>query len=586
MSSDSDPYKLPKLTTLSTEELQTLVKTYYKKWKFEYNYSQILSKLATILFPDSLNYIKVNRAENILEHNDISLKEYIDRQMEEKKINNSYDLHGIIKKLNQSLAECQDKMKQLIETNTMLTLELSQIKTKTNQTINNLQQELSLIKNNDPFEKRKNLIEKLLSNRKRIPFKEVDMKNKHNSILNRLFSSEYMSSSIDSRTELYKEQKDIELTLIDNYISLLKDSYDSITASNKIDSNIIETDITPILLSIQECRINLSYVVQEQEFIALLQEHIKDLDEILDIFRSKIIDDTATISLMLTPYESGLINYINNSDNNNYLSSYVRNIDLQKYILSHNIVSNKLDIFEHIPEINYYHLFCNIEDIVKSIFIVSKPTNNVIYIPTNNNPGADHNNFYTFDQVINTKDKDGKQYVQRVWKSDSRLIGLSRNFAEKFRKLGIKVFKQFYYDCFGHNRYIDGFEDILDNKNIQRWKQMKNLYENIKICSDEYLIGEIIRIVIRKEASYYPNYDIDSVMLNKDYANTINEYRQIISRWKNGLPGNIDEQSDVYLFDMFDNYNDWNYEKSRALYYKRWKEFLSTYPYTIDYLSI
>lgn len=107
---------------------------------------------------------------------------------------------------------------------------------------------------------------------------------------------------------------------------------------------------------------------------------------------------------------------------------------------------------------------------------------------------------------------------------------------------------------------------------------MKILWENLQIVSDEYLVGEVLRKVIRTQAPLYPKEDVDFLQTDRDVGDAAPEFKRVRDRWKNSLPA-WEEEPEGYLYDCFDKYKVWNPSITREKYYRRWASYLKQEKY-------
>jgi hypothetical protein len=329
--------------------------------------------------------------------------------------------------------------------------------------------------------------------------------------------------------------------------------------------------------------------MDEKTFADFLHEHIGDMTEVLDLFNSRC-SGGSPLQINLTPYEKGLINYHDPgaTGTESYLYSMERAIDVQRRLMALSRSSNHLIPYRGVGDISSAHLFSQLEDSLRVLLVGTKPINNVAFVrrvpysaaaPVNpasvissssSGVGAGQSDstlsfsYYILDLVGENT---------RSWKLDPHLLQVVRSLAAKYSRAGGEVFKRFYKDVFGHNDYLPGFETIMEEKKIERWKQMRVLYENLRIVSDEHLIGEIVRKVIREHATLHLHEGVDILQSTRDFGDATAELRRIRERLKKGLPAYEDEPEE-YLYTCFDKYKAWRPEHTRASYYARWKTFL------------
>jgi hypothetical protein len=296
-----------------------------------------------------------------------------------------------------------------------------------------------------------------------------------------------------------------------------------------------------------------------------LNEHILKLKSFFNLFKSRCKINNI---LYLSSFEKLLILY-KETEEENYLYDYDKNIDLQDRLCYDKINKcvNNLQIFTPLYNIPIFYVYCQLYSVLEVILINSIPINNIIYIPITKS--SSYLNDCSYYYLISIESDTQK----RIWKNDQSLSYITRMFKEKYLFLAINIFRQFYKDNFGNNDYIFDFEDLLEKKNIIRWKQMKILYENIKIVNDDLLISEIMCKIIKINSTYYPN-DMDIVPKIK--SNCIEDnYKKTQIRKQQLLPV-LEDETYEYIYDCFDNCRDWNKSRYKLEYYKRWKNFLTS----------
>jgi hypothetical protein len=465
------------------------------------------------------------------------------------------ELKILAKTLAHSLEENKKQVAMLNQVNTNLQIQIEELKAQYAKHLKELNQQIE--SNKSIWEKYVESLIQFRSRRKVLPIhflqEAIDLRM---TLLNKLFTAEYTSSSVDGRENLFKEQSENELNIIETLLFMLKIMFDDIPSEGlMINRSSIIQDITPILEMLKESRDRLSYIIPENEFISILTDHIIELKTILSLFKSKS-SGTDDIDMCMSPYETYL------TKSNNYLTTYERNIDIQKRLLTSHILSNKLIPFKEFSEISSAHLWGHIEIILKSILITSYPVNNIIFIPAKDSVAPDNYNFYILQAIRDEK---------RIWKLDPFLHRLTRDLVHSFKEIFIERFRQFYKDCFGHNNYIADFESKLLAKGYFRWNQMKILYENIQIIMDEFLLGLIIRKVIKNNCTYFPS-DIDIIQSCIIPGDILTDIKYVRQRLDKGLPGR-EEEPEEYIFECFEKANEWSPELTKVNYEKRWKSF-------------
>jgi len=552
----------PDFSSMTQDELLIVANKYYQVCKTEKKKNKLYQTVITQLTDEPVEkFIQLeNDEKNCLIH---------EENITAFKLGG--DSRGILTKLKTATETSNNKIKELEDTSSFLQRQLKSQEETSCRTIKDLQSQLTLIKDLDPIERKRELFTQLFSKRKTLPIKDIQATSDTQSyLLSQLFSSEYLSSTKDGKDQLFQEQKEVELNIIESCISLLRNHFESLpTGVIRLDRSYILYDISLILNQLLESRTRLSYIMGEKVFFNFLHEHIREVSEIIDLFNSRS-KGQEEIVISLSPYEKGLIFY-KDIASESYLQCYDKAIDLQKRLIVSSRTSNKISPFKFIDQFPSSYLFCQLEDVSRVVLITSKMINNIVFVPLKESIAPDHFSFFYLDSIIDDK---------RSWKLDSHLLFIVRLFMEKYMQSASCIFRQFYKDIFGNNEYINGFEEILETKGIERWKQMKVLFENMKIVSDEYMIGEILRKTIRTLAPLYPNEIIDILQKDKDAGDASSEFKRIRERWKHGLPAR-EEEPEEYLFDCFDKYRTWDPKSTRGNYYKRWSDFLKQEKYCL-----
>jgi hypothetical protein len=490
------------------------------------------------------------------------------------------DVRVLINKYKRDTQTDFNTIKTLEETNSFFRKELLQLEYG-RQTIKDLQIELNKIKQVDPVERKKETFNTLISRRKHVSVNEIknvteieskilDIKDYILSLLPDTYILDE-DEEINIKDELIKEQTTLEISLIEHYISLLKYHYEILpNGVVRIDKTYVACDVYPILEAFQESREKLSYYMDEKTYIKYITTHIQEITEILDLFNSKIRSIGTLVDgihILLSPYEKGLLFYKEN-DTEHYFHSSDKFYDVQKRLKTGYRLYIKTIPFVNIADLQSSHLFSQLENSIEVLLITSK-VNNIVYVPAKEDIGPDYVSFYYLEYI---------QDNIRHWKLDTHLFYIIRTFSDKYIKASSIIFKQFYKDVFGHNEYIPGFEEMIESKKIKRWNQIKILYENMQIVSDENLLGEIIRKMIRSHAVFHPKEDVDSLQSLKTTGDSVFEFKTMRERWKQGLPA-CEEEPEEYLDNCFNKYRDWRRDQTRETYYNRWKTFLKQEKY-------
>lgn len=572
----SKPEKFPKVSSLSKPKVDSLAFDMYKGWKICYRvlelHKEIIEKLSGM---NSEHFCEETEDGAFLLHED---------RIAEFRKNNSgakeaiHDNSGPAgekcagsfeneTQIMMHIAKLNSRVDELERENSFLQLENKNVREKGMIELKRAESELARIKSTSPIQQQREMIEKLSLKRKHLPLEKVSGANPNGVLMTQLFSTEYMGGEGDAREELFMEQREVEIQVINNLLTILREKFDDFpTGLSKANYQSLELDIYPILDAMMESRTKLSYIVPESYYKDFLQNHLVELKEIITVYNSRMTD--GSVSLRLSPYEKFLLLYKEGKDC--YLNCYEKRIEMQKRLLYSSRLSNKLVPFQISADISSVHLFCPIEDVIKSIVHVSHPINNVVYIPLKTSTGPDYFSFY---YLAGFQDTSSGNTRKRIWKLDPHLLHVTRSFADKYSREGSKVFKLIYKDVFGHNNYINKFEQVIESKQVEFWKQAKILYENLQICSDEYLLGEIARKIVRTIPHFYPKEETDIVQGDRDTVDASNDFKRVRERLKLGMPAQEEEPED-YMYNCFDNCSKWSRHETSERYKERWKTWL------------
>lgn len=477
----------------------------------------------------------------------------------------------LVRKANASIIEYKNQITELTQTCNHLQIELEKTIYNSGNQIKNLHEEIKKFKENDTLERYRELIKTLFSKRRALPVKDIKIANDNQEDIFSLFwNNNIGSSEAEERERIFSEQKEVEFGIVEGCLEMLRSVFDELpTGTKRLDKASIKIDIEPILNVLSEARNRLSFVMNEKAFESFLRDHISEVNEILDLFNSRARDPrlgetpVADIIISLSSHEKGLINYNPKSHPaESYLKCYEKGIDIQRRLLVSYRPSQKLEIFDGIKEFSYNLVFAQLEDVIRIILITNNPVNNIVYIPIPHDPESIHWSFYIFKGIEKEK---------RYWELDSHLLYICQIFKDQYLNLAQRIFRAFYRDVMGHNEYRRGFEEQMKENNIERWKQIQILYENIQIVSDEFMFPELVRHVIRTHASYYTNKTVDILNGNKKILDI--EWDKIRKRWNSGLPPS-DGQSEDWIQSLFEKIKEFRPSDNDARYFQRWKDFL------------
>lgn len=568
---------LPDLSDFTRDELIRYLQHYHKSWVFHKRgmtiYKEILGKIISPLDTDGL--CQENRKESSFKVNEEKLHELIEKNSPKTssqkiespcktplntqlnkneflsprtEIINENNLADHIKAML-TIQNLRKQLSELQDANIFLEKELLKQREESNSIIEELKRKLQVAENDNPIYQQKQTIHTMMANRKNIPIYPVMGKNPDGIIASKLFGSEYLYGKIDTRVQLFSEQVDNEMKIIEQFMTNIKNVFETLpTGVSKLTENTVCLDVNTVLMELQKSRHRLSFMMKEKDFADFLGEHVLELREILELLGSKTIHGTK-LNMFLTHYERGILWMKENNDN--YLYGHESLLEIQKRLLTSVRLDNKLKPFKKTIEFSSVHLFSQLEDTANAVLITSTPFNNIIYIPLKTSFAPDYYSFYYLERFESENEDNFICSRTRVWKLDSHLLYVTRIFAQKYQEFAVEAFRRFYYDVFGHNNYIKGFESLFEEKGIVRWKQFKILFENIQICSDEYLLGEILRKVIYRRVQSYPQDKIDIFQGDKDSPAVALDFKNMRQRWNKKLPA-YEEEPEEYLYNCFD----------------------------------
>lgn len=379
--------------------------------------------------------------------------------------------------------------------------------------------------------------------------------------------SQYLQKNVcTSASELImfrKEQSEIEVNIIDDCIENLRKIFDSLPKGIiLIDIKTIEIEINPFLRICLDSRVRLSYFLDELKFVTFLRSHLIQMENVLNLFNSRNSNQSEKrLTIPLTSYEKRLIFY-NAKTSDSYLTCYERPSEIQQRALSSQTFRLELETFSEsdFQKIPSCFLFIQPEEAIRMMMITFAPINNLICVSYDNeNKSPDSCSFYTLVKI---------SPESRIWKSDMYAYQICVSFQHQYLQNASQCFRKFYHDIFGHNNYVVNFEKIFEEK-TERWRQMKILLENIKIVSDNFMLGKLVRSVLFAHALYFPEPEID-IMINTIQPSGIQqEFKDAQARWLKGLPA-TEEESESWLSGCFDSYKTWSPRQTDAQYQQRW----------------
>lgn len=461
-------------------------------------------------------------------------------------INNS-EFQNDFKKLKNQLQTTNTFIESLKLKNAKLQMNLSTQNEKFNKIIKSLNNEIYALKSSSQLENYKNYIQSLQNSRK-----NISLELRKNDTLENNFN--------DNRKFLIKDQIQLEIELIQNIKSLLRDLFEQVYSYGGSNTD-VSFEVNILKQKLNESRSKLSIWMKKDEYISFIKDYQKDIKHILELLHIKC--SSVCLSFEQSSYENWILKDKSKKD---YLFCCDKYSEIFERLTYWHLPCNELMPFEIFNNWNQIHFTANMKDLLENILITSHGINNII-LPTSIN--LDKDCFLVLESITD---------INRIWTYDSYLLNTIRNLSKRMSAVFISEFRDFYKDCFSHNNYIHNFEEILAKREIKRWKNYKILYENIRILADEYMFGEIVRDIISKKCKYEIYYtegctNID-IIKGSTNSSTIKDFELAQKLFSKGEPY-IDEQE--FFTDVFDNLNEFNDKEFNEQYKRRWKEFLKVY---------
>lgn len=158
--------------------------------------------------------------------------------------------------------------------------------------------------------------------------------------------------------------------------------------------------------------------------------------------------------------------------------------------------------------------------------------------------------------------------VNKKMKIDPYLYWTTNTFQQIYMEEAVEEFKCFYNDVFGSNDYKKDFLSVLKTKGA--WKTMRNLFINLCIVSNTYVLGELLRSwtsskKFYEEATYeknYPSYITNDIISQKIRfgIETSEQVEKFIVQCnvfdrKDDLDSDFVEKNQEVIYMIFNNYN-------------------------------
>jgi hypothetical protein len=230
------------------------------------------------------------------------------------------------------------------------------------------------------------------------------------------------------------------------------------------------------------------------EYIEVINNHIKNLQEIFKKKKYEIKKCTEYISLSLSPLEQRLIYF------EKYYESQLITDDIQKFIISIELNMNypKRYIPFSYTEIlkkffNYSMVICSIKENLKRVLVNPYGFSNLIYLNNEKSLIEDRYSFYILENI----DNDGK----KLWKLEIRLDEFSKTLSKHLLQYLIDMFRKIYYDVFNDNIYRKNYKE----KSIILSEDCEQILSNIVILSKTKTFCNILRDIIAENSTFKPS---------------------------------------------------------------------------------
>jgi hypothetical protein len=244
-------------------------------------------------------------------------------------------------------------------------------------------------------------------------------------------------------------------------------------------------------------------LLQMEEYIKLIQDHVSKIDA---IFVSKKYDSkkrTSIISKGLSPFESRLISY----------GKYDQTIHTEdrQSIKEYFEITTKYPK-EYVPFLidncskKFYNYSCCLFTIKEcfQIFLFNiYKFYNIIYMPNKKSKDTDLYSFYTLEKI-----EDGKRY----WSMDCRLEETSLTLSNAIKTYCISLYRNIYHNIFADNQYR---HDYHLKSNVAEY-ECGQLAQNIILLSSIFKTSSILRKAVKDTATLTPTEKDKFDLLNDD----------------------------------------------------------------------
>ena len=327
------------------------------------------------------------------------------------------------------------------------------------------------------------------------------------------------SSCIDLVLEPDKELIDNKIRDIDMSIYNIKRSFGDKDKSKLLFKKSFEEikqnkTYTKNIEEIKKTRINLLGTLSFNEYLQLLKDQIKMLENILKDKGHNDKKITTTISKFLNSLDSRLLLYGNYYDipmDIEEVSKFRICLDLSIKSYTYYtpfIFNDSIKLF-----FNYGSILSSVKMCIETYLLNRYGFNNIIYIPLKNSSKDDPYSFYILQEV--NKDK-------RYWKMDCRLVELSEGIISNLKPFLINIFRKIYQDIFNDNDYRENYH----TKTEITGSDFEQLICNIFILNDTLNFYNMMRNIIVDKSTYIPtendkvNIFGDDLLIKKKFSKT------------------------------------------------------------------
>lgn len=249
---------------------------------------------------------------------------------------------------------------------------------------------------------------------------------------------------------------------------------------------------TKLLNDLQSIRYNILSHIEINEYQKILNNHVRDLE---DIFKLKNYDTkkiTSIITKGLTPIEGRIISY------GNYTQQHLDVDDIQKLNNTLDLFIDKNDSYEPFNPKKFFNKFCNygvalftIKQNIERYIVNYHGKHNVVYVPLSKNTDKDPFSFYTLEKVTRQT---------RSWVMDCRLENLTNNFVSNVLPYMISTFRRLYRDVFGDNDFRENYTQFCQITECD----CEQLLQNILVLGDIKVIRNLFRNTVKNICMFAP----------------------------------------------------------------------------------